>query len=513
MNNLTLKNYLKIFLLSSIGMITACSSSEEEVEIPDKPKVEITISDLSFPSKGGVNSFSISGAESVSATSNATAWCSVKVDRGVGLAKLATITVSVTENSATDSRQAQISIQADDVKKSIQVTQEGTEVVEPEPTPEPANEAVALARKLGMGWNLGNQMDAHANGVANETCWGNGLATQATFTKLAATGITTVRIPITWLGRVGAAPDYQIDEAWLNRVAELVGFAKNAGLNTIINIHHDGADSAHWLDIKNAAINEAKNEEVKAQIAAMWTQIAEKFKNEGDYLIFESFNEVHDGGWGWGANRTDGGKQYATLNQWNQTFVDAVRAVGGENTTRYLAVPGYCTNPDLTISEFVMPTDATSDRLIVAVHFYDPYEYTLNAKYSEWGHTGKDKESGGDESNVTNIFGKLKKAFIDKNIPVYIGEMGCVHRSSERAESFRKYYLEYVCKAAIDHGMAPIYWDNGSASSGRECSGLINHATGEFLNNGKDVFEVMTRAIFTTDASYTLKSVYDAAPK
>ena len=101
---------------------------------------------------------------------------------------------------------------------------------------------------LGLGWNLGNQMDAYVNGVANETSWGNGRATQQTFDSLKAMGFSTVRIPVTWLGHVGSAPDYKIEEAWLDRVAQLVGYAEAAGLNAVINIHHDGANSQHWLD-------------------------------------------------------------------------------------------------------------------------------------------------------------------------------------------------------------------------------------------------------------------------
>lgn len=105
--------------------------------------------------------------------------------------------------------------------------------------------------------------------------------------------------------------------------------------------------------------------------------------------MFEAFNEIHDGGWGWGDNRKDGGKQYRTLNEWNQTFVDAVRATGGENATRFLGIPGYCTNPSLTMENLVLPTDPANDRLLVAVHFYDPSEFAIEAKYTEWGHTAR----------------------------------------------------------------------------------------------------------------------------
>lgn len=390
----------------------------------------------------------------------------------------------------------------------------GTESTGQQPEEPSGEDAWQVAKWLGLGWNLGNQLDAYSNGVANETCWGNKPATQTTFNQLAALGFTSVRIPVTWLGHIGDVPDYTIDKAWLDRVATCVEYAQNAGLNAIINIHHDGADSQHWLDIKGAATDEAINERVKQQLAAVWRQIAERFKDKGSFLIFESLNEIHDGGWGWGDNRTDGGKQYAVLNEWNQVFVDAVRAVGGENADRFLGVPGYCTNPSLTVEYFKLPADVAKNRLLVSVHFYDPYEFTLTDKYSEWGHTAAadKKESWGDEDNVRQVFASLQTAFVDKGIPVYLGEIGCVHRSSERSEAFRKYYLEYVCKAAKTYGLIPFYWDNGSVGTGKECSGLIDRATGEPLNNGREIIEVMTKAMFTEDVDYTLESVYNNAP-
>lgn len=370
-----------------------------------------------------------------------------------------------------------------------------------------------FSKSMGMGWNLGNQLDAFANETANETCWGNGKTSQQLFDNLASAGISTVRIPVTWLGKTGKAPDYLIDSAWLDRVAEVVGYAEKAGLKAIINIHHDGG---HWLDIKTAALNPVTNKAVKEQLTAMWTQIANRFSDKGEFLIFESVNEIHDGGWGWGANRNDGGKQYKTLNEWNQAFVDAVRATGGNNASRFLGIPCYCTNPDLAVeSSFALPTDPTPDRLMVSVHYYSPTDYTLEDKFKEWGHTAaKDKkDTWGDEDYAVGTFKKLKTKFIDNNIPVYIGEMGAVRRTDPRAEEFRKYYLEYICKAAKDHGLAPIYWDNGSANAGRECSGLINHATGAFLNDGKEIMELMVKAVTSTEPDYTLKSVYDKAPQ
>lgn len=372
-----------------------------------------------------------------------------------------------------------------------------------------------ICASLGLGWNLGNQLDAHNNGIAEETAWGNQPTTQALFDQLASTGFTSVRIPVTWLGHIDEAPDYTIDAEYLNRVAEVVGYAESAGLNAIINIHHDGADSNYWLNIKDAAKDEALNTSIKEQLAAIWTQIANKFKDKGNFLVFESMNEIHDGGWGWGENLTDGGKQYAVLNEWNQVFVDAIRATGGNNTNRYLGVPGYITNIDLTVENFVLPKDVVQNRLMVAVHFYSPMEFTLNDEFSEWGHTGNSslKPNWGDEEYLKSQFNSMKIKFIDNGIPAYIGEIGCVHRNNERSEAFRLYYLEYLCKAAKEYGMAPFYWDNGSASAGKECSGLFNHATGEILNNGLEVIEVMKRGIFDNSESYTLEYVYDNAPQ
>lgn len=363
---------------------------------------------------------------------------------------------------------------------------------------------------MGMGWNLGNSLDSQNNGVSGETLWGNKACTQATMDAIRAAGFRTVRIPVTWLGHIGDAPNYKIEEAWMNRVAEVVGYAEKAGLNAIINIHHDGAESNFWLDIKNAAVNNIKNDAVKAQLKAMWTQIANKFKDKGNFLIFEAVNEVHDGKWGWGDNRNDGGKQYKTLNEWLQVCVDAIRATGGNNSSRWIGVPGYCTNPQLTIEKLVLPTDAAG-RLLVAVHFYDPSDYTLEAKCDEWGHNAaKDKKLDyGDEDNVRSVFSSLQQKYVAAGIPVYIGEIGNVHRDNDRAEAFRKYYLEYVCKAAKTYGMAPIFWDNGSANTGRESSGLFDHGTGKPLNNGAEIASVMVNAMENNDAAYTLESVYN----
>lgn len=494
-----------ITLIVTLGLIiNACSDKGETTLIPE---VTLSKTTFTFTHNGGTETLTINTNIPLQISSEDELWCTVaKIDNEAS--NELKYLINTTPNNITEPRQTKISLLGTQYVSSLAINQEG------QPASQDPEEAMNVAKNLGMGWNLGNQLDANSNGVANETIWGNSVSTQEAFNKIAAAGITSVRIPVTWLGHIGPAPDYTITTEWLNRVTEVVGYAETAGLNAIINIHHDGSESKYWLNIKDAATNEDVNKQGKAQLTAVWTQIAQKFKDKGSFLIFEAMNEIHDGKWGWGANLTDNGKQYAVLNQWNQVFVDAVRATGGNNCDRYLGIPGYCTNPELTINHLILPSDPASNRLLVSVHYYDPNRYTLEDEFSEWGHTANsDKKADyGDEAYVKEVFGKLKTKFINQGVPVYLGEIGCVHRSTEHAEAFRKYYLEYICKAARTYGLAPFFWDNGSTGAGRECSGIINHATGNFINNGQDIVELMVKAVTNEDPTYTLDTVYESAP-
>lgn len=381
-------------------------------------------------------------------------------------------------------------------------------------------DAMTFAQSMGMGWNLGNNLDAHTNGVSKETSWGNPKATQQTMNHVRDMGFRSVRIPVTWMGHIGQGPEYIIDKVWMDRVAEVVGYAKQAGLIAILNIHHDGysaeenvtARKNHWLDMRSASQDEQTNEAIKVKLSKVWRQIAERFKNEGEWLVFETMNEIHDGKWGNGDNTCDEGKQYGILTTWNQTAVDAIRAAGGENKTRFIAVPGYSTSPGLTVRHLRIPHDEVKNRILVAAHIYAPYEYAGSAKYDEWGHTAKKGPYGGTEAALTNMLDGLYNTFVQKGIPVYIGEMGCVHRSTERGEKFRKYYLEYLVKAMSDRKIPAMVWDNGNTATGSEAFGLLNHATGAYVNNGKEIVRLMVDTWNNDDSDYTLESVFKKAP-
>lgn len=387
-----------------------------------------------------------------------------------------------------------------------------TDTVAP-PQDEPLSmEAVAFAVSMAPGWNLGNNLDAANNGSSAEMAWGNKACTQQTMDKVKAAGFNSVRIPVSWIGHIGAAPDYTIQKVWMNRVEEVVGYARQAGLKAIINIHHDGnpdvAGKNYWLNMRKAVADTAYNRQVKEQLTAMWTQIAERFKDEGDYLIFEGLNEINDGAPHSGTKT----EQMRIMNEWNQVFVDAVRATGGNNTTRYLGVPSFYARVDLAVDILQIPEDATKNRIMVSVHSYDPWNFAGAGTDATWGHTGKQSTNG--ENECKRRMESLYKAFVSKGIPVYVGECGAVNRADSKQKEYQLYYIEYYAKVAHEYQIPMILWDNGANNkTGEEAFGYLNHANGAYINNSEAFIAAFVRAQTDTTADYTLDYLYANAPK
>jgi endoglucanase len=357
-----------------------------------------------------------------------------------------------------------------------------------------------LLAKMKLGWNLGNSLDA----PEGETAWGNPAVTPELLRAVAASGFDLVRIPVTWSLHTGPAPDFSIDPNWLARVAEVVDYVRGAGLYAIINLHHDGADGldrVEWLTLNDAtgAISEANNQAVRARFVAVWKQIAARFADYGEELLFESMNEVHDG-----YGKPDP-QYFAIINGLNQAFVDRVRASGGNNAARHLVVPGYNTNIDHTLSGFELPKDPTAKRLIVSVHYYDPYLFALQGKKNTWGKASPGNDGWGQEDFVVAQLDKLKAHFSGLGLPIIIGEYGACQQ--EGFEDYRRYYMEYVTKAAVDRGMVPVYWDNGAEGSGGEKFGLFSRTSYAPLH--PKLLEAMVRA---AKSSYQLSDIALPAP-
>ena len=367
----------------------------------------------------------------------------------------------------------------------------------PVETPEPENpwadlDHIEFVSSMKIGWNLGNALDAHINLTPGETAWGNLKTSQALLNSVAAQGFGAVRIPVTWGTMIGSAPHYTINAAWLDRVAEVVEYVRSAGMRAIINIHHDGADSQYWLSVKTADLTGTAKAAIDAQFTAVWKQIAGYFKGTGNYLLFEGFNELHDGSWGNGSTA-----QRNRVNELNQMFVNTVRAVGGENSSRYLVIHGWVTRPSITVSSLVIPQDSAKNRIIVGIHYYDPYDFAGSASVNTWGSKSLTGSDGwANESYLQNTFNAVKEKFTDNGIPVIIGEYGAVRQRNETGRAHRLYYMEYVTKYASDCGFIPFYWDNGASKAGSEGFGLFSRSSPYGLvADAADVIAVMMKAV------------------
>lgn len=355
--------------------------------------------------------------------------------------------------------------------------------------------ANSVVGSIKLGWNLGNSLDSIGG---DETKWGNPKVTPTLIQAVAKAGFGAVRIPVTWFEHIGPAPDYTIDSAWISRVEEIVKFVIDQGLYAILNVHHDGVETltGPWilLQDKNGQVTAANNAKVLNQFKKIWAQIADRFKNFNDHLLFESMNEIKVG---YGPPKPD---YYTQINALNQAFVDTVRASRGTNQTRCLVVPGYNTNIEYTLAGFVAPKDASPGKIILSVHYYDPWNYAGLGKTKTWGAGSAGADNWGQEDWVRSNIQKLKSKYIDNGIPIIWGEYGAVHQAG--FENYRRYYMEYVTKAAHDAGIAPFFWDNGSTSSGEEAFGMFSRQSNTILHPA--ILDAMLRAV---NSSYSLANI------
>jgi endoglucanase len=354
-------------------------------------------------------------------------------------------------------------------------------------------------KNVYIGWNLGNAFDAGTYGSWTRRIDKDFLP------KIKEAGFSMVRIPVTWNSNIGDAPDYTINAAMFDELVQVVDWAYDAGLVTIINIHHDGSQrgtsvsGGGWLSIVRLKQNQADRDAITEKFIKVWEQIADKFKDYGDWLVFEPFNELHNGGWGWGDIAE---VEYEIINDLNQKFTNTIRAAAGKNTERFLVVQPLCAKPHQAIAEtFVLPTDSAAGKQIVSMHYYDPEGFALRGDlYSySWG-------SEGDRTRLSSDFESYANKFTKKGIPVILGESGATYQNrSDTAERLtaaacRLVYMEYMCQEAKKNGIVPVYWDNGTiwASSVGENFGLWDRRTSGDLNvipGMQDVIDTMILAV------------------
>ena len=346
----------------------------------------------------------------------------------------------------------------------------------------PDNEAMAFLRRMGLGWNLGNTLDAHARRLSDEmkseTTWGNPPTTPVIFEALHEAGFGFVRIPITWYNHVDA--DLTIHEVWMDRVQAIVDMALDAGLIAIINTHHDIDYGLYYPDRAHEEIS-------RTYVSRIWSQVAERFADYDERLIFEGLNEprLKDTPYEWTVNTAmpQVRESIEVLNGLNQLFVDTVRAAGGENATRYLAVCGYAANVNGVDPQwFVLPEDSADNRIMVAAHAYNPYSFALDTR----GTADFNYRGNADRSSVMLPFRALYLNWVSRGIPAYMGEWGSVNKNNLQQ---RVDHAALYVSAATQWNIPLAWWDNGATRGGGELFGILNRRTGEW------VFPELTEAL------------------
>lgn len=343
-----------------------------------------------------------------------------------------------------------------------------------------------IVEAMGPGWNLGNQLESVTDNVPEETNWGNPVITEKLIQSVKAAGFKSIRIPVSYFAKIDDDKDYTIDSKWLDRVQEVVNYCIKNDLYAVINIHGDGYNTidGSWL-----LCNGKNQTEIKKKYKKVWKQIAERFKNYDEHLLFESMNEEFDGSY------SEPNKEYyQNINDYNQIFVDTVRKTGDNNTKRWLIIPGWNTNIDYTAGDygFKLPTDQYRDksidkeeqRIMISVHYYSPWDFCggENGVITQWGNEADDPSKTSttcDETYMKNQLNLMKTTFADKGYPVFIGEYGSIGKTSYDSENeyYRAYFARKLCQLSRKNGCIPMYWDNGY--NGVHGFGLFDRTTCE----------------------------------
>ena len=378
--------------------------------------------------------------------------------------------------------------------------------------------AMDVVNDMSPGWNLGNTFEAttswtggalwnNKGGLGAETGWQDTKTSQAVIDFVKSLGFKSIRIPCAWAyGHISDASNYTIDAAWMARVKEVVDYCINDGLYVVLNDHWDGG----WLEEKMKDSNAANIAQNKGILKLLWTQIANAFKDYDEHLLFAGLNEP-------GADN-----QASTNNliQYNQTFVDAVRATGGNNAKRVLVVQGPSTNIDHTCNFMngKMPNDIVPGKLAIEVHYYNPWQFWGMENDESWGkvfyywgngnhHSGSTHNATwGEEKDMKDQLQKMKTYFVDKGYPVVIGEFGANWRdisklSNESQEkhnaSIKAHYKELhrLCKEM--GGMVPMTWDINSRNQ----------------NGTKGTMTIVDRKNLTVYGKYALEGINEIYPR
>lgn len=344
----------------------------------------------------------------------------------------------------------------------------------------PVTAGQKVVNKIKVGWNLGNTFDTSncswlSNELDYETGWGVHKTTKELISLVKAQGFNAIRIPVSWHNHVSGS-DYKISDAWLNRVQEVVDWCIEEDMYVIINIHHDNdisSNSKAFFYPSKQYLNQSEK-----YVKAIWKQIAVKFKDYSQKLIFESLNEPRLIGsnyeWWFNPNAAECQEAAECINVLNQDFVDVVRATGGKNKYRFLMVPGYGGSVDgITNKYFEVPKDTVKQHLILNCHNYAPYSFALQ-KMNEGGVKVFKTDSAEARNTILAMMKNLYNKYVSKGQPVMIDEFGAFNK--ENNTTSRTNLAKYYIAAGKAYGISCFWWDNEgfSASGNEESFGLFD---------------------------------------
>lgn len=445
-------------------LLTIVSCNTETV--PDALSIRFDPEVVNFTSTSSIDTVQVKTNGEIWEVSSNQTWCTVS--KRFSMHPTDSVQVSVSANTTTSARTALLIFSVDNgkLKDTLKVVQNVRTFDYPTYGDSIAGNATGMnstameiAQKIKVGWNAGNTLEA----IGGETAWGNPLITDSLIKLVKRSGFQAVRLPCSWNQYANQATA-KIQESWLNRVKQVVQYCVDNQLYVILNIHWDGG----WLENNCTTDKKAEN---MAKQKAFWQQIATKMRDFDEHLLFASANEPNV------SNAT----QMSVLMAYHQTFIDAVRGTGGKNAYRVLVVQGPSTDIQGTNNLMSqMPSDRVSNKLMAEIHYYTPWNFCGMTKDETWGNMsyywGKDFHSTtdpahnstwGEEATVNESFALMKKKFVDKGIPVVVGEFGAIKRTTLTGDALalhlasRAFFYRYCAKMANANGLLPFVWDTG----------------------------------------------------
>lgn len=380
-------------------------------------------------------------------------WVEVSNHAGYGfIDRWSFLKVSVQKNDG-DARTSTLTLRSGSLTKTLALSQNGTGTDPGDTFPS----SFATLENLSLGYNLGNTLDSWPVGswwdptvkspTDWEQGWGQPITTPEIINSIASKGFNIVRIPVTWGPHMDEAGN--VDAAWMARVKEVVDMVLDAGMYCIVNVQHDtGASNTAWLIADMEVYPTAS-----VRFKKLWTQIANTFRDYGDHLMFEAFNEIlyTNNNSGWTAPAA-GNDCYEAIRRYHQDFVDAVRATGGNNEFRNLVINPYAGgNSQVVLNEMAVPQDKHSNHILMSVHSYDPYNFCN--ENGEWTIYVFNDEC---KTEIDGVFQRVIKAGSDLGIPVFFGEFGAIDEDKELSERIK--YAQYMAQNFKANGTVGLWW-------------------------------------------------------